>query len=87
MSCSFNKYKDILGIPGEGIHKFTFLDTPIVDYSLSIILAMLITFFSKIPLVLTTIYVFIFSIILHTLFGVNTPVQEYLGLNDLSGVT
>lgn len=80
MICPFNKYKDALGIPGKGAHKLTFLGTPIVDYSLSIVLAMVITAFSKIPLVLTTIAVFIISIILHTLFGVDTPVQKYLGL-------
>lgn len=79
--CPLNEYKNILGTPGKGTHSYRFLDTAIVDYILSIILAMTITYYSKIPLVLTTISVLIVGILLHMLFGVNTNTIEYIGLS------
>ena len=80
MNCPFSKYRNIFGIPGKGVHKYQFLDTAIVDYVLTIILAALVTYFSKIPLVLTTIFIFITGIILHILFGVQTSTLKYLGI-------
>jgi hypothetical protein len=80
MNCPFSKYRNIFGIPGKGVHKYQFLDTAIVDYVLTLILAALATYFSKIPLVLTTIFMFITGIILHILFGVETSTLKYLGI-------
>ena len=56
------KYKYIFGKPKEGAHQYRFLDTATVDYLLTIIGAMIITYFSGIPLVLTTIVIFILGI-------------------------
>ena len=78
--CPFSRFKDILGIPMEGIHSYRFLNTAIVDYSMSIILAFVIAYYTDIPLVLTTIGVFILGILLHMLFGVDTSTIKYLGL-------
>ena len=47
------------------------------DYLLTIGLAFLTTFLSKIPVVLTTIFWFIIGIILHILFGVETDVIKF----------
>jgi len=80
MLCLLNKYKDILGVPLQGIHKYRLLDTAIVDYIQSLILAVLITYKTKIPLVLTTILVLVISIISHMIFGVETNTIKYLGL-------
>lgn len=73
----FKKYKNILGKQNEGVHKFKFLGTSMFDYLLTIGLAFLTTFLSKIPLVLTTIFWFIIGIILHILFGVETDVIKF----------
>ena len=80
MYCPFSKYKNILGVPGKGAHKYQFLDTAIVDYIMTLIGAIITTYFSHIPLVLTTIFWFIMGIILHILFGVETSTLKYLGI-------
>lgn len=78
--CPFSKYKNILGIIEKGVHKYRFLNTAIIDYILTIITACITTYFSKIPLVLTTIMWLILGIILHILFGVQTNTLKYLGI-------
>ena len=78
--CIFKKYSNILGEPNKGFHKLHFLNTAVGDYVTTIIGAMLITYLTDIPLVLTTIFLFILSIILHTLFSVKTSTVKYLGL-------
>ena len=78
--CIFKKYKNILGVPKQGIHKIRFLDTALNDYIGTIIIAIIITYFSKIPLVLSTIISFIFGEILHYLFGVETNSLKYLNI-------
>ena len=78
--CPLSKFKNVLGEPDKGVHSIRFLGAPVVDYLLSILLAMAWTFFFDIPLVITTIVVLIISIILHGLFDVETPSGKYLGL-------
>ena len=78
--CPFSNYKYILGIPKQGVHKYRFLDTAMVDYILTILLSGLTTFLTKIPLVLTTIAWFIIGIISHILFGLETNSVKYLGI-------
>jgi len=75
MSC---QYKYALGYPGKGIHQYRFLGTAIVDYLGSILIAMIITKFTKIPLVLTTIGVLVLGIILHLLFCLKTGTEIWL---------
>ena len=77
--CPFHVYKNIFGIPNTGVHSYRFLDTAMVDYVLTLLAAMLITYTSHIPLELTTIGLFILGIILHILFGVNTHTTRFLG--------
>jgi hypothetical protein len=75
MSCA---YKHALGVPGEGVHSARFLGTAVFDYIGTIILAMIVTKFTKIPLVLTTIGMFILGIILHMLFCLRTGTEIWL---------
>jgi len=81
MPCPFSKYSEIFGKQNEGVHSLRFLDVAAIDYFLSILGAIVISFFTKIPLVLTTIIVLVLGIILHMLFGINTSTVKYLGLN------
>ena len=53
--CPFNAYSTIFGLPGKGIHSFRFLNTAIVDYLLTFVLACITTYLTVIPLVLSTI--------------------------------
>ena len=78
--CPFKKYSEIFGRVGEGVHRFRILDTPVVDFVLTLLLAMLITWLTKIPLVISTIVCFLVGILLHILFGVNTTVVKWLGI-------
>tara|TARA_B000000557_G_scaffold253505_1_gene242663 strand:+ start:636 stop:887 length:252 start_codon:yes stop_codon:yes gene_type:complete len=80
MKCPYSQYKYIFGKPNEGVHSIRFGDTAIVDYLLTIFLAMITTLITKIPLVLTTIVWLIIGIILHFLFGIQTAALKYLGI-------
>ena len=80
MKCPFSKFKHIFGIPGKGVHRFRFLNLALVDYVLTILVAMLTTFLTQVPLVLTTIFWLILGIILHVLFGVPTDAVKFLNL-------
>ena len=78
--CIFSKYKDIFGEAGKGVHSYRFLNTALVDYILTILGAILLTYLTDIPLVLTTIGLLVLGLILHYLFGVNTNSLKYLGI-------
>jgi hypothetical protein len=78
--CIFSEYKNIFGKVGEGVHKYRFLNTAMVDYYLTFCFAMLITYLTDIPLILTTIGLFVLSILFHYLFGVETNTLKYLGI-------
>ena len=79
--CIFSQYKDIFGKVGTGPHQYRFLNAALVDYSLTILGAILITYLTDIPLVLSTIGLFILGILLHYLFGVETNTLKYLRIN------
>jgi len=81
MKCPLSQFKNIFGKPGEGVHGIRFLDTALIDYILTIVLAIITTLATKMPLVLTTVMWFVISILLHLLFGVQTATLTYLGIN------
>ena len=60
--CIFSKYKDIFGEAGKGVHSYRFLNTALVDYLLTILGAILLTYLTDIPLVLTTIGLLVLGI-------------------------
>ena len=78
--CIFKEYKNIFGIPRTGVHSLRILDTPVVDHICTILLAMFITYFSKIPLELTIIVCYILGIICHYLFAVPSNAIRYLNI-------
>jgi len=72
------KYKNSLGIPKKGIHSRRFLDLAINDVIMTIIGAILISYFFSISLIYTLISLFIIGIILHRLFCVRTTIDKLL---------
>jgi polyferredoxin len=72
------KYKNSLGIPKKGIHSSRFLDLAINDVIMTIIGAILISYFFSISLIYTLISLFIIGIILHRLFCVRTTIDKLL---------
>lgn len=78
--CPLKRFKDVLGVPGTGAHSIRFLDTAMVDYILTIIVSIVTTYFTSLPLVLTTLFWLILGIILHIIFGVQTNTVKFLNI-------
>jgi hypothetical protein len=70
------KYKDSLGVPGKGIHKYRVFNIAIVDVLLTIILAGIIAYIFKSNFWLTLIIVFLLGIIAHHIFCVKTTIDK-----------
>jgi hypothetical protein len=79
-SFDLSKYKNIFGYPDKGVHQYKFRGTSLVDYFMTIAGAFLITYFTDIPLVITTICLLLFGIILHWLFGIKSQVIQYFNI-------
>jgi len=77
-SFDLSKYKDIFGAPGTGVHKYKFMGTSLVDYFMSIVGAFIITYYTGIPLVITTIGILLLGIIFHGLFRIKTQVLKFI---------
>lgn len=78
--CIFKKYKNILGEEGTGIHSIRFLNIALVDVILTMIIAILTTYFINIPFVLSIIMWFSLGFFTHVLFGVQTNATRLLGI-------
>lgn len=77
----FCPFKHILGHPKTGLHKLRMVgDTAMFDYIGTLLIAFFITYQWKIPLEISTIFVFVFSMLLHWLFCVSTNSNRWLGL-------
>ena len=81
ISCPFKQFKNLFGIEKKGLHSYRFTeDTAVFDYFITIIGCLIISHFTKIPLVLTTIIVLLIGMLVHALFGVQTNTLKYLGI-------
>jgi hypothetical protein len=70
--CIFAQYKDILGVPREGIHSIRVYDLAIVDFIMTFVGACIIAYFFKMNVFLVFLYLFILGEYLHILFCVDT---------------
>ena len=75
---SLCKYKDVLGIPNKGIHSYRLFGVAIVDVIMTVILAYLISIFTRYNFTKTVIFLFILGIILHRIFCVDTTVNKLI---------
>ncbi len=75
---SLCKYKNILGVPGEGAHSYRIFNIAIVDVILTILVALLISYFFKFNFWYTLIILFLLGIIMHRLFCVRTTIDKLL---------
>jgi hypothetical protein len=80
MKCPFSNFKDIFGAPGTGVHQYKFMGVALVDFAMSILFAMFITWKFKVPLDLSIISVLLLGILFHILFGVETGALKYMGI-------
>jgi hypothetical protein len=76
------QYKNALGVPNQGIHSYRFFGVAIADVIMTILGAILISYFFKTPLMYTTICLFILGIFLHKLFCVRTTIDKLLFPNN-----
>jgi uncharacterized membrane protein YcaP (DUF421 family) len=72
------KYKDALGKPKKGIHKYRIFNIAIVDVLLTIIAALLFSYILHVHFIITLIVLFLLGIILHRIFCVRTTVDKFL---------
>ena len=70
--CIFAQYKDILGVPREGIHATRLYDFAIVDFVMTFVGACIIAYFFKMNVFFVFLYLFILGEYLHILFCVET---------------
>ena len=80
IDCPLKQFRDIFRKPNTGIHKIKLRDTSMIDYLGTILIAIIISYYTEIPLVITTIFILLLGMILHLLFGVNTSSLKYLGI-------
>jgi len=76
MSCPFNKYKEIFGKEGKGVHSIRLFN--IADVLATIIGALLLSYFFRINFWIILFILFILGIILHRLFCVNTTINKFI---------
>ena len=78
--CPFKQFNDIFGLTGQGVHQHKVLNVIVIDNLITIAFAIFITYQFDIPFPLSIIGVYIVSILIHMLFGVQTKTLSYLGI-------
>ena len=73
-----SSYRDIFGKPRKGAHSTRVLDVAIVDYAATVVGAFALWYFTKIPVEVCTIGLFLLGIIAHIVFGVDTATSRWL---------
>jgi hypothetical protein len=78
MDFSLCPYKDLFGKPNKGVHKYKIFDIAIVDLVSTIIVAYLISQYTKKDFKLILLILILLGIILHRLFCVKTTIDKLL---------
>lgn len=77
----FCEYRHIFGKEGEGVHSYRIFGIAAVDLILTIIAAVLISWYTQKNVVIVFAILMILAVFLHWLFCVKTRTNELLGLN------
>lgn len=72
------QYKDIFGKPNKGVHSYRIFNIAIIDFLLTMIVAFIISYTLNKSFLYCFVLLFIFGIILHKLFCVNTTITKLL---------
>ena len=75
---SLCKYRDALGVPGQGLHSYRFMGIAVVDLALTIVSAILITRVAGWSFGWTLVGLLVLGVALHRLFCVRTTVDLLL---------
>jgi len=74
----FCKYKDVLGKPRQGVHKYRIFNIAIVDVLLTLLLSAILSFIFHTHFLIVLTIVFLIGILLHYLFCVKTTIHLFL---------
>jgi len=72
------QYKNMLGIPGQGIHSYRFLNLAIADVVMTILGGVLLAWGMRWNVFITVGSIFLLGIVLHRLFCVRTTIDKLL---------
>jgi hypothetical protein len=72
------KYKEIAGKPGEGLHKYRFLNIAVIDFLMTLLAAYLFAYYMNYPVIYVIIGFFTIGIIAHRIFCVRTTIDKLL---------
>ena len=72
------QYKNLLGVPGKGIHSYRIFNIAIADVIMTIIGTYLISWCFKLNFWLILIILFLLGIVLHHLFCVKTTIDKLI---------
>lgn len=70
--------KDMFGKPMEGVHRYRFGGLAVVDVVFTVLAAFLISYVSRQPVVLVMFLLFLFGILCHFAFSVDTVINRLL---------
>lgn len=74
------RYKYIFGKPNEGLHSYRIFNIAVVDLSLTILLAFLLSRIFNVNFWICFIILMLISVFFHTIFCVPTTITKWLGL-------
>ena len=72
------KYKDLLGVPDKGLHKYRIFNIAIADVTLTIIVSIILSYIFNINFLSLLIILFLLGIIMHRIFCVRTTIDKLL---------
>lgn len=78
MDVSLCKYRDVLGIPGQGIHSYRIFNIAIADVVMTLIGAIFVSYTFKMSYIRSAVLLFLLGIVLHQVFCVRTTVNKIL---------
>jgi len=75
---SSSPYKNIFGVPGQGVHSLRIADIAIVDVGLTVLLGMAVSRASGWPIGPSTAASFVLGVVCHRLFCAETTIDKAL---------
>lgn len=78
MSSGLCKYRDLFGKPNEGVHQYRLFNIAIIDVAATIVIGVIIANWTKTPLWITLVVLFLLGIVLHRAFCVRTTIDKWL---------
>jgi fatty acid desaturase len=71
-------YRNIFGVSGKGIHSYRVFGIAVVDVIVTLVAAIALAYFCRLPVLWTVIVIFILGIFMHRMFYVRTTVDKLL---------